>query len=339
MARSKKVLSKTKNKKGSNPKSMGKGAKVFIGFLAFFVIVLVLLMVVNVLNNAMTAAKYVKARVDLEVGGTGDGPGQFKEPWAVAVDGQGNFYVTDFAGRRVEKFDPMGQPVLSIGAPGKEDGQFDQPSGLYVDPQGEIYVCDTFNHRIQKFDTDGNVLKVWNHNFFGPRSIAGDGLGRIYVSDTGNHKIQVFDADGNYLSEWGGFGTADGKFREPVGVTVDPQGFVYVADSDNRRIQKFDSRGKFIAAIKVSLWRGKNDEVPYLAFANGYLYASNASAKTVLKFDPSGNLLAIVQKGDKEGFGMAAGIAVDAQDRVYVVEKGMNRVARFLIPAMPQPSR
>src|SRR5581483_944517 len=97
MARSKKVLPKTKNKKSSKSKSIGKGMKIFIGSLVFFVIVLVLLMVVNLLNNAMTAAKYVRAHVDLEVGGTGDGPGQFKEPWGVAVDGQGNFYVTDFA--------------------------------------------------------------------------------------------------------------------------------------------------------------------------------------------------------------------------------------------------
>jgi DNA-binding beta-propeller fold protein YncE len=208
-----------------------------------------------------------------------------------------------------------------------------------VDLKGAIYVCDTFNHRIQKFDSKGQFLKVWSHNFFGPRSITGNNRDRVYVVDTGNHKVQVFDPEGNFLSEFGGFGTGDGKFREPVGSTVDSEGFLYVADSDNTRIQKFDPMGKFISSFRVSTWRGKNEESPYLAFGQGFLYASNASAHTVLKYDLTGKLVAILKRKEKDGFSTATGVAADHQNRLYVVERGPGKVARFLIPSGLAPQK
>lgn len=330
-----KARSKTKKRRAGKKKGFSKGARVFLVFLGLVLLTILLYAGVNQITNAINEAKSVPVNVDMEMGTPGEGPGQFKEPQCVAVDAAGDFYVSDFGAHRVQKFDTGGTLLLSIGKEGKAEGDFEQPSGLFVDAQGDIYVCDTFNHRIEKFDAEGNVLKVWSHSFFGPRSIVGNNQGRIYVADTGNHKIQVFDADGNFLMEWGGYGTADGKFREPVGCALDDQGDLYVADSDNERIQKFDPNGKFLGAFRVSTWRGKNVETPYLAFRGGFLYASNASEKAVLKYDATGHLAAICRKKDKDGFAGAAGVAVDAQDRVYVVEKGLVKIARFTVPMAP----
>jgi len=327
---------KRKKKRGKGP---GKGAKLLLAVLVLGLFSLFLYKAFESINEALNASKRVEAVVDLELGTSGDGPGQFREPWGVATDEQDNFYVSDFGGARVQKFNPRGEQLLVFGKPGKDPGEFNQPSGLFVDSKGNIYVCDTFNHRVQKFDPQGKVLKVWSHGFFGPRSITGNNRDRIYVVDTGNHKIQVFDPDGNFLKEWGGFGTGDGKFREPVGSVVDPDGNLYVADSDNNRIQKFDPNGKFLTAFKVSTWKGKNEEVPYLAFSQGFLYASNASGKSVVKYDPSGKLLSICRKKDKDGFFTATGLAADRQGRFYVVERGPGRIARFSVPAAVPPSK
>lgn len=324
-------------KKRKKKKGPGKGTKVVVVLLSLGFLILILYKVFDQVNKAISAAKSVEVTVDMEMGGTGEGKGQFKEPWGIATDSENNFYVTDFGGDQVKKFNPNGEQVMVFGKSGKESGEFNQPSGLYVDSKGNIFVCDTFNHRIEKFDSKGNVLKVWNHSFFGPRSVTGDDKNRIYVVDTGNHKVQVFDPEGNFVAEWGGFGTGDGKFREPVGSAVDPSGFVYVADSDNLRVQKFDSQGKFVSSFKVSSWRGKNEESPYLAFAPGCIYASNASAKTVLKYDLAGKLLAILKKKDKDGFFTATGLAIDRLNRIYVVERGPGRVARFAVPASSAP--
>jgi DNA-binding beta-propeller fold protein YncE len=134
--------------------------------------------------------------------------------------------------------------------------------------------------------------------------------------------------------EWGGRGSGVGKFDEPVGCAIDSKGFVYVADSNNNRIEKFDEKGKYVSSFKVSLWHGKNDEVPYLAISADSIYASNASSSAVLRFDLNGKLIAIYKKQD--GFSAASGVAVDDKGRVYIVEKGINRVARFTPPSLPQ---
>ena len=54
--------------------------------------------------------------------------------------------------------------------------------------------------------------------------IAIDSIGdRIYVADTSNHRIQVFDSDGNHKLTFGSWGSQDGQFLLPEGITIDLQ--------------------------------------------------------------------------------------------------------------------
>jgi streptogramin lyase len=66
-------------------------------------------------------------------GGTGDEPGQFRAPSAVAVDNQGRVYVTDFKG--VQVFDPNGRylELITIRGAGA-------PSGLAFNDKNELFV-------------------------------------------------------------------------------------------------------------------------------------------------------------------------------------------------------
>lgn len=66
-----------------------------------------------------------------------------------------------------------------------------------------------------------------------------DESGDIFVSDTGNQRIQKFDRDGNFITQWGGFGTNDGQFNFPYGLSVDSRGHVFIVDSGNMRVQQF----------------------------------------------------------------------------------------------------
>jgi DNA-binding beta-propeller fold protein YncE len=338
MAKNVKSAKASKDAKGAKgpKKKMSKGVRALMLLFGLGFLTILLSFIVQKVGQELDQSKTVPAMVDMEFGMGGEGPGHFKEPLGLAVDKAGDFYVSDFSGHNVQKFDRNGAPLTTLGKEGKEEGQFEQPSGLYVDAQDNLYVCDTFNHRIQKFDAKGKFVKTFANGFFGPRSVVGNGLNRIYVSDTGNHKVKVFDLDGNFIKEWGGFGTSEGKFEEPVGITADDHNNIYVADSDNKRIQKFDPEGKFMGAFKISTWKGKNDEVPYLSFGDGALWASSTSRGAVLKLDPAtGKLLAICVRKEKEGFLGAAGVAFAGEGRVLVVEKGKDQVARFGLPVMP----
>ena len=81
-------------------------------------------------------------------------------PTGLAVDNQGNLYVTELGARtlganspgpRVCKLDRAGHSVFAWGSRGAGDGQFIRPYAVAVDGEGNVYVADTNNQCIQKF--------------------------------------------------------------------------------------------------------------------------------------------------------------------------------------------
>ncbi|MEW6247515.1 MAG: 6-bladed beta-propeller [Nitrospirota bacterium] len=77
--------------------------------------------------------------------------GQLRSPWGIAVDSQGDVYVTDTGNHRVQKFDREGNFVTQWGGFGNGDGQFNFPYGIAVDAKGSVYVVDSGNTRVQQF--------------------------------------------------------------------------------------------------------------------------------------------------------------------------------------------
>ncbi|MFZ2519896.1 MAG: hypothetical protein WA089_14455, partial [Anaerolineae bacterium] len=63
----------------------------------------------------------------------------------------GNVYVTEYKGDRIQKFDPEGHFILKWGDSGDGELELREPSNLQVRPDGRIYVVDYLNNRIQVF--------------------------------------------------------------------------------------------------------------------------------------------------------------------------------------------
>jgi DNA-binding beta-propeller fold protein YncE len=85
-----------------------------------------------------------------QFGKRGDEPGQFYNPSDVAVDDQGNIYVTDSGHSLIQKLSPTGQPLAKWGKAGIGPGEFHSLNSIALDSQGNIYVTDTWNQRVQK---------------------------------------------------------------------------------------------------------------------------------------------------------------------------------------------
>jgi DNA-binding beta-propeller fold protein YncE len=99
----------------------------------------------------------------MSFGGFGKDPlGEDVRPIAIAIDKDGNLYITtgdpDSDYYRVKKFTNDGKFILSFGRKGKDPGEFESPSGIAIDGEGNVYVADTGNHRIQKFTKDGKFI-------------------------------------------------------------------------------------------------------------------------------------------------------------------------------------
>ncbi len=85
-------------------------------------------------------------------------------PTNMALDKEGNIYVTNLGTCRVIKMDRSGKVLKAFGEVGDRPGQFSRPKGIAVDEGGLIYVVDAGNQVVQIFNQETQLLM-----FFGER--------------------------------------------------------------------------------------------------------------------------------------------------------------------------
>ncbi|CAM3675983.1 hypothetical protein FSS13T_26640 [Flavobacterium saliperosum S13] len=132
-----------------------------------------------------------------------------------------------------------------------------------------------------------------------PTVVTTDNFGNLIVVDRSNHKIRKISADGavTTLSGTGAIGTLDGPalsatFRYPDGAVVDSQGNILISDQSNHKIRKLDTNGI------VSTFAGSG--------VAGFTDGTGATAK----------------------FYYPAGMAIDANDNLYVADYSNHRIRK-----------
>lgn len=236
------------------------------------------------------------------------GAGMFVQPHGLAVDREGNVWVTDAQGKDgkghvVVKFSPEGKVLMTLGKPGVAgDGPdtFNQPSSVAIAANGDIYVGDGHggksNARIVQFSRDGKFIRTWGKKGTGPgefglpHAMAFDSKGRLFVGDRPNSRIEIFDAEGNFLEEWKQFG-------RPSGLYIDANDTLYVADhQSDAKVNPGFKRGVRIGSardgvVKAFIPGFGSDPETYIvgegvaADAQGNVYWSETAAgMTVRKF-------------------------------------------------------
>jgi DNA-binding beta-propeller fold protein YncE len=186
----------------------------------------------------------------------GNAPGELIWPAGMALDRQGNIYVTDEWMNRVSIFDQEGKFLSLWGSAGEGNGEFNGPSGIVFDSEEDLYIVDSRNHRVQQFTKDGKFLSKWGSfgsgqgQFNAPWGITIDHEGYIYVADHKNDRVQKLTPEGEFVAQFGSSGTGRGQLTRPSAVAVDPDGDVYVCDWANNRVQVFGPNGKFITSLR-----------------------------------------------------------------------------------------
>jgi streptogramin lyase len=259
---------------------------------------------------------------------------QFFLPKSVVADAAGNLYVVDTWNEVVRKLTLVGPnwQVSTLaghaGLAGYADAtgtnaEFDQPSAAVIDAGGNIYMTDPGNDLIRKITPAGVVTTIAgelgnnnsldgtnsNAHFASPNGIAIDSMTNLYVTD-GDNTIRRLTPEGtNWIvttiaGQTNNYGSADGLgtnalFWGPAGIAADTNGNLYIADSDNKTIRKLTSLG--------TNWMSST--AAGLPGAQGSADGTNSGAR----------------------FGAPEGVAVDANDDVFVADVNNNNLRKIAI--------
>lgn len=200
-------------------------------------------------------------------------------------------------------------------------------------------------------------------NFGQVVAVATGGDGDILVLHRGAHAILAFDADGRFVRSMGAGLFSHGKVagvgedrRSPTGsrytavygpagchacgahaIRVDPDGYIWVVDAPGHIVYKLTAGGDVLMRLGTKDVFGDDRHTFNLptdvAFApTGDVYVSDGYGNArVVKFSSDGQyILEWGSRGTGPGeFGLPHGVGVDAQGRVYVVDRDNRRVQVF----------
>jgi len=238
-----------------------------------------------------------------------DGTGPFTYHWQLNGANLPNGIITTVAGNGIATYGGDGGPATN--------GSLWIPRGVAFDAAGNLYIADDENMRIRKVSTSGIITTV-----------AGDG----YAGYSGD----------------GGQATNSGLFY-PIGVALDASLNLYFGDNDNERIRKVDGNG-IITTIAGGgtnfLENGGPATNARLYMPNGpvldgvgNLYFPDFGNHVVRKVDTNGIITTVAGNGANvfsgdggqaiaAGICSPVGIALDAQDNLYIASPGDQRVRK-----------
>ena len=130
--------------------------------------------------------------------GMSSGPGELKQPVAVALDRTGIVYVLDARRKRVAIYDGDGRYLRSFGLTSDALAAPLKPLGIAVDAEGRVLVTDEASSNVLIYDNKGTLVLTWGKtgrlvgDFWLPAGIFIDDRNMIYIADQMNSRVQEF---------------------------------------------------------------------------------------------------------------------------------------------------
>ena len=175
----------------------------------------------------------------------------FNRPFGLALDGEGNLYVSEQGSRRIVVLNSEHEPIRII-----EHSSLVRPADIAIDRNlSLLYVADPANkaaedHSVKVFDLGGKLIRTIGSGkgacdgcLLFPTYVEVDKDSNVYVTSTLLSRVDKFDAEGTYIRSFGDRGTSFGMFDKPKGVALDAFGNVYVVDSGWSNVQIFNQDG------------------------------------------------------------------------------------------------
>ena len=218
-----------------------------------------------------------------------------------------------------------------------EPGAYDARAsfiGADEGPDGNIYLLSRCLQNsctgrsepaLLKLDPSGRLLQSWGSGMFDfPHGLDLDNEGNVWVADQRGHQVFKFDSEGELRMTIGQHGTAGDPplLAEPTDVVVASNGDIFITEGHSfaqgaNRVSKYATDGTFIAS-----WGGTGSgagefNVPHTIAldSQGRVFVGDRGNNRIQIFDQAGTFLDVWYQ-----FGRPSGIAIGADDRIYVAD-------------------
>lgn len=283
---------------------------------------------------------------------------EFSGPSDIYIDARNHIYVADTNNHRIVVLDDEGQFIRVIG-----EEVLQTPVGVFVDHQGDVYAADSGRNQVVKFGTDHAVKQIFarpesplfgKNNPFKPMKVTVDKRGNVYIISEGStNGVVQMSSNGDFL---GYFGSNESKasFRimlerflftdaqraklfknvppSATSIDIDQKGLIYTITQgdEGRSVKRFNISGFNLLPADMTFHPLYTD---LFISKSGNIYTISQTG-IIFEYDTEGNLLFSFGAPDdgKSRIGMfinAAGIAVDAGENIYVVDKERNNIQIF----------
>jgi sugar lactone lactonase YvrE len=203
-------------------------------------------------------------KVLLTFGSSGSGAGQFRDPTAIAVSGNGMVFVADRSNRNVQIF--RGDGVFLNALNGDNAGRLSEPVAMVFDQRDYLYILDAGRKSVFTYSSGGQSMGEFGKTREGASlltepvalAFAND---EVLVLDAG--QVKAFTAKGQLLRSFGAKGSGIGGFNEPSGIAYGGGSNLLVADRGNKRVQ-----------VLATLYK---PEAPHQLAAHGKVHAVELS--------------------------------------------------------------
>ena len=261
------------------------------------------------------------ARLVLNFGGEGIGPGMFKDARSIAVDASGKIYVGEYIGGRIQVFGPDGKFLTQWTVDPKMPLR-----GLAADRKGTVYVVQ--------------AGKITRHE-----GETGKLLGELGYAGGGGFDDLSMSADGGFVAAWysnrddivrfnsagevtrilrAAISSTSGDSELNTRVAIDGLGNIYALGTFNNAVFKFGPDGKFVTRFGDSGDQAGQFHSPFAIAVDGKGRVYVSDIKGIQVFDGNGRYLKVF-KPDGLAFGM---VFNDNNELVMAVR---NHVLKYAI--------
>ena len=262
------------------------------------------------------------ASVALQFGEEGIGQGMFTDARSIGVDGQGNIYVGEYSGGRIQVFDSAGKFIRQWTTADPK-----MPlRGMTVDRKGTVYVAQ--RGIITRYDGETGesigTVKYSEGDGFDDVTMAPDG-GLVCAWYRGRDDLVRFNAQGSVVRTIrAAVSTAADRSELNTRVAIDGRGNIYALGTFASGVFKFNPEGKF-----TNRFGSQGNQAGQLSAAlavaadgKGRVYVSDS--KGIQVFDSEGRYLTSFKPE-----GVTFGMVFNDRNELLVVAR--NKVVKFSI--------